>query len=245
MCKCAPDWSKAVRWSLNKVCVIGSTQNHLHPQWQTCPFHLHSANDPSIQPWGLLHQFKTSHAKRSLQIWGEKAPHARGIWLKHSVPAAPHFDANVWQPCRFKIWGRGGRRKKWAREGECNWGASLWDPDANPKCSQGWKQKQHGCSTGHIGSFNKSTFSHTKAREAFPEGSHPTSPRTASTLTHTPQPIPVLARELPTSSTHHQTSLVCSGAVKRIILKPTGSSPLIEAGVQSGMWLGLGNFTVD
>lgn len=173
MCKCAPGWRKAVRWSLWRVCVMGSTQNHLHPQPQTFPLHLHAANLPSIQPWGLLHQFKTSHAKRSLQIRGKKAPAARGIWPKHFVPAALHFDANVCQPCRFKIWGRGGRRKKCVREGGRNWGASLWGPDANPKCSQGRKQNSMGAAPATLAPSIKAPSATQKPWEAFPEGSPP------------------------------------------------------------------------
>lgn len=68
---------------------------------------------------------------------------ARGIWQRHLVPAALHFDANVRQPCRFERGGDGG-------PGEMQLRDFFVRPDANPKCSQGWKQKQHECSTGHV-----------------------------------------------------------------------------------------------
>lgn len=176
----------------------------------------------------------------------KKAPPARGIWPKHFVPAAPHFDANVWQPCRFKIWGRGGRRKKWAREGGNAIEELLCEALTQiPNVLRAENKNSMGAAPATLALSIKAPSATQKPWGASPEGSDPTSPYATPTSTPTTQPIPVLAREPPTSPTHLPTSPVVGGAVKRVTVAPTGSSPLIGAGVHSGMWLGLGNFTVD
>lgn len=48
---------------------------------------------------------------------------ANGIWQRHVVPAALHFDANVRLPCRFEE-GEGDQEK-------CSWGI-LWGPTQIP-----------------------------------------------------------------------------------------------------------------
>lgn len=122
-------------------------------------------------------------------------------------------------------------------------------PNANPKCSQGWKQKQHGCCTSHVGPFNRCTFCHTKALRAF-------SPHCASRIF----PLLMLV-EIYTDNdfSHHGSSADgVTGCTTRLLgdyLSDEESDAqwelsgwllcLYEASVHGGMWLGLGNFTVD
>lgn len=54
---------------------------------------------------------------------------ANGMWQRHVVPAALHFDANVRQPCRFEE-GEGG-------PGEMQLRDFFVRPNSNRKCSQG------------------------------------------------------------------------------------------------------------
>lgn len=85
--------------------------------------HLHAADLRGLQCWGPLRQFKTSHAKRSPRDTEKTAPPARGIWLRHSVPAALHFDANAWQRLQVQKWGEGWEGEKGGR-GVC-WGNAI------------------------------------------------------------------------------------------------------------------------
>lgn len=225
---------------------MGSTQNHLHPQPQTFPLHLYAANLPSIQPWGLLHQFKTSQAKRSLQIRGGKKrpllPEEYGqsilslqlfiLMQMCGSPAGSKFGGGV----------EGGR--SWVRDeggGARNWGASLWGPDANPKCSQGRKQNSMGAALATLAPSIKAPSATQKPWGE--EGSHPFPTHPNLTRKHNQ------CQYWPEKFRHHQliSKLARSSAEpgREVTLTSTGSSPLVEAGVHSGMWLGLGNFTVD